>query len=263
MAERKLRSRSYPAVALAEAVDLLRKLPLDRSSHWLSDDAIAMAWGHASANSGQAIRKLSALGQFGLLIGKGGLYSPTALADRMLQERTQAAFQVLLREACRNPALYQDVFQRYESVGRVPVALAPALVLDHGIQESVQDEVAGLFMSSAVYSGILDDYGVFTDEYFDETHHPRPSKVAIASPAPSASGAEQVGKNEVAEPQDGQKLSFFLTEGKLADLRVPGRLNEQDITLLRAQIDFLELQVRLNRPGQAVRLDVVRGDRRR
>jgi hypothetical protein len=261
MAERKLRSRSYPAVALPEAVELLRRFPLDPSSPWRQGEAISIAWGHASANSGLALRKLSALGQFGLLIGREGLFSPTDLGNRLLRiDCDSAVFATLLREACRNPPFFQDVFQRYDSVGRVPVLLGAALAREHGSQESVQEEVAALLMSSARHAGILDEYGVFTDEYYDETHQPRPS------PAPGAplsrQGASSEGRDTETEPRDLQKFSFLLTEGKSAELQVQGQLNESDISILRAQVDVLELQARLNRPGRTVHMDLVRGERK-
>jgi hypothetical protein len=136
------------------------------------------------------------------------------------------------------------------------------LSLDHGIQDNVRDEVAHIFMASAEYAGILDGDGVFRHEYFEETEGR-----CLSLPVPAHGGAPAEREvPQVPEPEDkktSQNLQFFLTEQKQAELRVPARLNEQDILLLKAQIDFLELQVRLSRPDQPVRLGVVRGIRNR
>jgi hypothetical protein len=58
-------------------------------------------------------------------------------------------------------------------------------------------------------------------------------------------------------------LRFPVTDQKEVVIHIPPLLNEQDIRLLRLQIDFLALQVQQNRPDQPVRLDVYRRDRKR
>jgi hypothetical protein len=264
MSETKLRSRAYPAVSLPEAVELLRRLAAAADFGRQDRERVYAALGHAGGKNGVAARKLSALGQFGLLAQNGGLYSATPLGDRLLEERDLQRLRALLREACRNPVLFQEIFVRYEPVGRVPWPLARALRLDHGIQENAQDEVAQIFMASARHAEILDGDGQFRLEYFDETRRPRPL-ARFQEPLPErqpAPGAESPG--EAGESRDVQKLKFQLTEHKPAEIRVPVRLNELDIALLRLQIDYLEAQVRLNRPeqpDQGVKLDFPSGKR--
>lgn len=259
MSETKLRSRAYPAVSLPEAVELLRRLSAAEDFGRQERERVYAALGHAGGKNGVAARKLSALGQFGLLARSGDLYSATPLGRDILDERDPRRLRALLREACRHPALFQEIFVRYEPVGRVPWPLARALRLDHGIQENAQDEVAQIFMASAKHAEIVEGDGQFRLEYFDETRRPRP--LARFQESPPGPEPARGGEGDGGEARDVQKLKFQLTEHKPAEIRVPVRLNEQDIALLRLQIDYLEAQVRLNRPEQGVTLDFPSGKR--
>jgi hypothetical protein len=180
---------------------------------------------------------------FGLQDLNNGLYSPTELSKRILEGQDS---DVALREACFRPALFREILFLYKPVRRVPIQLALALSFDHGIQGAARDEVASIFMASTVYAGILDADGTFRGE-----------------PGVEIQGAASPSGNEPAPKEDDQIVHIYLTDQKKAKIYVPARLNEQDIALLRAQIDVLELQVRVNRPDQPVRLDLFRDNRRR
>ena len=88
----------------------------------------------------------------------------------------------------------------------------------------------------------------------------------MAQPALSASVTES-SHLDAELPRAGtsglQVLKFVITDQKEVEVRLPARLNEQDILLLRAQIDYLELQVQMNRPDQPVRLDLYRSNHKR
>jgi hypothetical protein len=261
--KRKLRSRAYPVLPLGEALRLLdlqtKLLGWGRRDR----DAIAKAFGYISGNSGIAARKIAALTHFGLLELRNGLYSPTHLAERVLEEMKGDGSKAARQEACLSPVLFREIIHRYEPVGRVPRRLSLTLSLDHGIQEQVADEVAQVFMESAVYAGILESDGVFREEYFVEAKRPRPlAHFVPAEPVQHALPA-QGNEDSPEAPSSVQVLKFFVTDQKAVEIRLPARLNEQDILLLRTQIDFLELQVKVNRPDQPVRLDVFRGERKR
>lgn len=256
-ASRKLRSRAHPAISLSESIELLRRLKLEVGWGERDRDTLAKGLGYAGGHSGIAARKAAALVHFGLMDLRGGMYSPTILAGEILEERTEA----LLREACLNPTLFREIVHRYEPAGRVPRQLALTLSLDHGIQEHARNEVAQIFMTSAIYAGILESDGTFRSKYFEETRRPLPLSGPL--PEPDLSPREPESGFVAAAPGAGRTLRFPLTDQKEVTIHLPSRLNEHDIPLLRAQIDFLELQVKQNRPDQPVRLDVYRSDRKR
>jgi hypothetical protein len=254
----KLRSRAYPVIPLQEAVSILRR-QFEPGSSPRDREAIAKALGYASGASGIAARKTAALVHFGFLSSKSHLYSLTKLAEEILCPGDETRYRSILREAFLNPTVFRTIIHDYERVGRIPRQLALELTRDHGIQSRVADEVAHNFMTSAVYAGILTDDGSFRDEYFEETSKPRPKPVA----ALSHSAAPLEGHSEQRPAGPDQLIRLSLTDQKNAELRLPGQLNEHDIVLLRAWIDLLDVQVRLNRPDQPVRLDLYRSDRKK
>ena len=259
MEKRKLRSRAYPAVPLKEAIEILERQTRVLGWGGRDRDSIAKALGYAGGNSGIAARKAAALVQFGLLDLREGLYLPTELAKRILGRDSSAA---ALQEACFSPLLFREILHLYKPMGRVPLQLARVLSSDHGIQDQARDEVAHIFMASTVYAGILYDDGTFREEQGEARASSAPS--VRTSPASMVAGpwSNDQRLRETPAPRESpdgyQILQFFVTDQKEVELRLPARLNEQDILLLRAQIEFLELQVRLNRPDQPVRLDQYR-----
>lgn len=265
----KLRSRAYPAITLSEAIGLLRQIQKQIGLDQRDRNTIAQALGYAGGHSGIAARKTAALGHFGLMDVRDGLYSPTGLAEDILDEGNETRYRTALREACLSPTLFREIIRRYEPVGRVPRQLALTLSLDHGIQEQARDEVAHIFMESARFAGILESDGTFRSTYFEATQRPGP--ITLETPALPADN-ESVAAVSVpmatamptGKPQDPRIriLCFPVTDQKEIEIRLPQHCNEEDIELLKMQVDFLERQVKLNRPDQPVRLDVYR-DRKR
>jgi hypothetical protein len=263
MPQRKLRSRAYPVIPLEEALELLKQQTEVLGWGYHDRNAIAQALGYVGGNSGIAARKIAALVHFGLLGLRSSLYSPTSLAHRILEVTEGNRPRAALQAACLNPSIFREIIQRYELVGRIPRQLAAALTMDHGIQDNAREEAARVFMASAVFAGILEGNGAFREEYFETANRPRPiAFVKIpSSPASNLLALEQEGPREA--PSWSQEFKFLVTDNKEVEIRLPAPLNEQDILILRAQIDVLELQVKLNRPDQPVRMDVVRNIRGR
>ncbi|HEX6899798.1 MAG TPA: hypothetical protein VF789_08795 [Thermoanaerobaculia bacterium] len=260
-AARKLRSRAYPAINLSEAVEVLRKLRTEIGLGPRDREAIARALGYAGGNSGIAARKTAALAHYGIMDLRQGMYTPTAVAEDLLRDKDDERFLVALRKAFLSPSLFQEITRRYEPVGRVPRQLPLTLSLDHGIQDQAVEDVARIFMESATYALILESDGTFRSDYFEKMGRPLP----LSGLSSATSSVPLRTQEEPAEPEAAgasSVLRFPVTDHKQVEIRLPARLNEQDILLLRAQIDFLELQVKLNRPDQPVRLDVYR-DRKR
>jgi hypothetical protein len=257
-AQPKLRSRAYPVIPLQESVSLLRS-QFEPGSGPRDRDAIAKALGYTNGKSGIAARKTAALVHFGFLNSKNHQYFLTNLAEEILRAGDEAHYRAALRAAFLSPTLFRTIIHDYERVGRIPRQLALELTRDHGIQDRVADEVAHNFMTSAVYAGILNDDGTFRDEYFEETRKPRPQPVATLSH--SATPSE--GLPEQRPTGHDQLIRLSLTDQKNAELRLPAQLNEHDILLLRGWIDLLDVQVRVNRPDQPVRLELYRGDRKK
>jgi hypothetical protein len=103
-------------------------------------------------------------------------------------------------------------------------------------------------MASGEYAGVLAADGVF----LDESGLPLPTPEAPPKQAAPPVELPPVGimQAPVAAPDPNiQIFRFFLTDRKMAEMKLPAGLNENDLHLIRAQVDFLELQVRLSRPA--------------
>jgi hypothetical protein len=234
-------------------VALLESLTEALGSDLQDRGAIAGAWGYG--NSGVAARKTAALVHFGLLALREGLYYPTELAKQILEDRDETAS---LKEAFLSPAVFREIILRYESVGKVSQDLADVLTLDLGIQANARDEVVQIFLDSAVYAGVLEADGRFTDEYFEATGRPRPLPRPDFPSSTSSSLPEATGPDAARNQR--QILDFQVSEGKRVRIDLPDRLTENDLQLIRIQMQFLETQVSVNRPAQPVRLGLLRKD---
>lgn len=234
------RSRAYPAMDLEEASGSLRKI---LASEWRERTRaqVAEALGYASGSSGIAVRKVAALGHFGYLRYRNGLYSPTELAIRVVSAERREDMEAALRQAFMEPALFRDVLFKYEVLGRLPWRLADALA-DHGITASAKEEAARILLRSGTYAGVLDEKGTLRDIYYTAFGRPRPNPAQTLPLAP-------VDAKDSSEPQ---VFQFALTEGKEAMIRLPFYLNELDLELLKAQLTVIELQVKSNKPAQTI-----------
>ena len=208
-------------------------------------DSIAQALGHASGLSGVAGRKVAALVHFGLLERSGSQYRPTELSRHIFKSISSEA----LQRAFLTPPLFQELVDRYRPEGTVPRYFAQALP-EHGVTEAAKHEVARIFMASGEYAGILAADGVFLDERSEA-----PEPVPAVAPAQMAFPAVEILPTAALQPpvttpdSNSQTLRFFLTDRKVAEMKFPAGLNEDDLQLIRKQIEFLELQVRLSRPA--------------
>ena len=245
----KNRSRAYPSLDLHEAIDVLRLLVEVHDFREGDRDCIARLLGHASGLSGVAGRKVAALVHFGLLERRESRYRLTALSRHICDSVAEESFRSALRRAFLIPPLFRELVDSYRPTGAIPRYFAEALP-DHGVTEAARHEVARIFMASGEYAGILAADGVFLDE---KSGAPLPSPKATpkqeAVPAQEAPPVNNMQAVVTAPDPNIQTLRFFLTDRKMAEIKLPAGLNEDDLHLIRAQVDFLELQVRLSRPA--------------
>jgi hypothetical protein len=242
------RSRAYPAIDLQEALEMLQKVTYGLGWGEHDRDAIAQALGYSSGSSGAAIRKIAALAHYGALQRKQGSYSPTLLARTLLDPKSKAELQVALQKAFLNPALFREIVEAYLPDGKVPRLLAHTLRI-HRIASNAAEEVARVFMASAQFAGILAADGVFEASYLESTgNRPavKPQSLSLEESATEPSPAEKREEQE-------QELKISLTDGKFGYIRLPRRLNDQDIRILKKQIEVLETQVDANKAAPPLR----------
>jgi hypothetical protein len=212
---------------------------------------IAQALGYTSGASGGVIRKISAVTQFGLLLNHQGLYGPSELAREILAEKDEGRLKEHRRKAFLHPALFREIIEQYLPAGHIPRLLAHTL-RDYRIAANARDEVARIFMDSALHARVLDTSGVFEKDFLATARLPvRPPKQVETAAVQPATGSLPISPSS--QDFEGQVLRLYLTDDKMAELRLPNRLNEQDLAILRAQLSVLETQVDVNRPAAPLR----------
>jgi hypothetical protein len=245
----KTRSRAYPALDLREAIDVLRQLVEVHDFREGDRDLIARALGHASGLSGIAGRKVASLVHFGLMERRESLYRLTALSHYICNSVSEESLRSALRRAFLTPTLFRELVDEYRPTGAIPRYFAQAL-RNYGVTETAKHEVARIFMVSGEYAGILAADGAFLDE---KSGAPKPTVADRVEPAeiPQAAVAHTPTLLPT-EPDNIQVFRFFLTDRKMVEMKFPAGLNEDDITLIKKQIEFLELQIQISRPAAPI-----------
>lgn len=107
------RSPSYPSASLEQAIDMARELHLVERTNPVDREVAAKAMGY-SGISGRSATVLSNLIQFGLLakVGKNEVRLTTRAVE-ILYPDTQASRVLALREAAREPELFQRIMDRF------------------------------------------------------------------------------------------------------------------------------------------------------
>lgn len=244
----KNRSRAYPSLDLREAIDVLLRLVGIHDFREGDRDSIARVLGHASGLSGVAGRKVASLVHYGLMERREALYRLTALSRHICNAVSEESLRSATRRAFLTPPLFRELVETYRPTGSIPRYFAETLP-NLGVTEAAKHEVARIFMASGEYAGILAADGVFLDEKSGAPLVSEATPKQEATPAQEVPPALLMQAQPMAPDPSIQTFQFLLTDRKRAELKLPAGLNEDDIALLKKQIEFLELQVRLSRPA--------------
>lgn len=115
--EKRNRSPNYPSLSLPEALDKVRLVYQNQHTHGAPREVVVKSMGYAGIN-GASATAISALSKYGLLEGRGDEIRVSDRAMRFLnplndQERGEA-----IREAAREPALFQELTEKFP--GQLP-----------------------------------------------------------------------------------------------------------------------------------------------
>lgn len=245
MEQKKQRSRSYPAYDLRGCVDWAGAVRAKLGSGRCDRESVAQATGSVGI-TGTSQRKLAALQYFGLMKrDSDGYYVLTPLSERILRPTEEHEKAEALLEAFMQPELFRELIERFRPDGRVPAMLPSILVRYHRIQDQVAEAVAQVFLDSGRYAGALGEDG----------------RITFSTEAPGRAGADAdggegedsvKGKPPPPKPDLGtsvqteeQCFAFALPGGRMARLTVPRDLTQNDVRLIKKQVEFLELQAEI------------------
>ena len=127
------RSRNFPMIDLAKALDRVRILKDAGGGAYTPIEIAAKHWGYSSKSS-VLLRTVGALNQYKLLDEEGGGQArkirPSSLGVRILDHYDHAVRQAALQEAALSPAVYRELWDRFN--GELPPDETLEWELRHG-----------------------------------------------------------------------------------------------------------------------------------
>ena len=124
----RVRSPNYPAFGLGEAIEKTKALY--ERQHRTSEprDVVFKHMGYSGEN-GRSLKAISALTKYGLLDEqKDGNYRISELAINILFPESGEAKDAALKEAALSPALWREIYERWQNVKPTPESLEAYLV---------------------------------------------------------------------------------------------------------------------------------------
>jgi hypothetical protein len=251
---------SYVAKDLKSMIDFVGRVynQLGHTTHH-SNKAIAAVHGLSSDSIKQ---HLTAAQHYKLLEIKFGIgYKITEHFQKIYLPKNDNEKRAAVIESLKNPETYQQLFKDYEYHLVPPDGVKNHFKRNFQLKEDVAAKAALVFMDNLREYNLLDDRGVLISAL--------PSKPIITEvEAESDDDTIEKGslkkeedslKNEVPEVYRGDKLIFqteldragkknipiYLTEGKQALFVYPDNIDEDDIELVKHQIDGILLRIKL------------------
>lgn len=110
--EKRIRSPNYPALSLPEAIARVTNLYRELHTHGAPRENVAKAMGYNTLN-GASATAISALNKYGLLEGGGDKLKVSDRALRILHPHSPEEKAEAVREAAREPQLFNELAERF------------------------------------------------------------------------------------------------------------------------------------------------------
>ncbi|MCO5064166.1 MAG: hypothetical protein M9924_07075 [Rhizobiaceae bacterium] len=144
------RSPSYPSTPLEQAIDMARELHLVERTNPVDREVAAKAMGY-SGISGRSATVLSNLIQFGLLAKTGkNEVRLTSRAVEILYPETQASRVAALKDAAREPELFQRIMDRFTD-GLPSQAALEAFLIRQGFTHTAIPAASRAFLDTFLF----------------------------------------------------------------------------------------------------------------
>lgn len=217
-----VRSPSYPALSLPEALDRARTLyEKEHRSEVLPEMAVSY-WGYVPSSSGGRLTR-KALEAFGLLEGNGRVrISDRAL--RILLDESRPERDRLLAETALLPPLHARLWERYGANPPSPRELRLKLILDDGFNENSVDGFIQSYLKTLEFAGLRG--GARPEPPPQPSPQTLPPLQALPSLPPSRPAAE-------VDP-----VTFPLLHGNSVEFRIRRKVSPEEAEDLRAMFDI-------------------------
>jgi hypothetical protein len=238
------RSKAYPGCNLEQCVqDLIKtKKALGRGVH--DRDSIAKAIGYENM-CGPAAVKISAMVQFGLLDKIEGGYSINSDSSKISDPISNEEKSIALKDSFRKPRFYVELLEKFEGDGMIPSQLGTHLHRFHGISLNASEIAAKIFRESGVYAGILNEEGKILSDNPSAADRDVNNKQNNGGSEQSAIDSMELDKEPVEDKKQTQiqRQYIFPLSGGTAFLKLPAKITQKDIQILKKHIELFELEI--------------------
>jgi hypothetical protein len=252
------RSNAYPSITIQKSLEIADAVYKNAGNGYLSGEQIAKV---LNKNFNSITQKLGSCVQYGLLDLKSKVgYKPAEICKRIFRPINEEEKRKALIECFGNPKLYAELIPKYEN-NHLPTQQVLANVLDrhHNVYDDAAQKASEVFFENLtdlnlispknelVFNGYSDAPNSASnpvevnEEDQDEISQEKNSPVSKAGKR-----IEEKMTNEVLQTSSHYKTDIPLTEGRKAVLFYPSDINENDLQLLKGQIDLLGLYIKLN-----------------
>lgn len=244
----KRRSASYPADTVLQSFEFAKKIN-DKFSvaAAVTREEIAHVF---NVHPNTLSREIAACVQYGLIDKVEGKYKLSPLFKDIFRPENERDKRISLIKAFGRPKLYQELIEKFDN-HVVPQELTNTLIKHHNITESASTSAADTFIKGGQEVGVINDNRVLTYtvalssaekvQYAEITEDHSADKSTSNLPAKIETFILEDKKE-----MDGRKIvPIYLTGNKQALLNYPDDITEDDIELVKHQIDGVLLRIKL------------------
>lgn len=153
--KKRKRSAAYPAVNLVQAIEGVKKLNDSYGEGPYNRENVALGMGYKNL-SGASVVKVAALVHYGLLNRTKSSYSLSDLGKRILFSTSDKDERSAIIQAAKSPKLFHTLLKAYAKKS-IPSKFSNILIINHGINKNVADQVVQNFIETMKFSGLLEN----------------------------------------------------------------------------------------------------------
>lgn len=255
------RSNAYPFITLSQSLEIAEVVYKNAGNSYLSGEQIAKI---LKRSFGSITQKLGSCVQYGLLELKSKVgYRSAEICKQIFKPINEAEKRKALVECFQKPKLYAELITKF-SGSHLPSPQVLPNILDrhHNVFDEAATRASNIFFENLRELNLLNSNNEIAldgqvvmiptkdeEEDFDQEEVAEDVQEREINRDQSRNRSNEIkNTNDSTILNDHYKTDIPLTEGKKAVLYYPSGLNENDLQLLKGQIDLLGLYIKLNLP---------------
>lgn len=233
------RSPDYPGLSLKAALERAQQVHAKFLNHPMPSEDVRACWGY-SPKSGPGLVALGALKRFGLMVaqgrGEGSTVSLTSGAYAYFEDEREDQSEriAFIKKAALLPAIHKEIFAKYGASPKADV-LKHYLKTERAFTSSGADGLISEYAETMAFAGLVES-DTLAEDAGDETPDRGETAHGAHSPPP-----RRPKERAMAELQETSRdLTILLTGGRMAILRAPVEISDEDYKLITGQLDAMK-----------------------